>query len=102
MFTISVTLYFGAVRYCAEEIFYLNKFLSACGIIAYFPKPLFSKRFKIHALGLLKYILRNFNTGFRYNPEKGFTQMGMPQQLISCPGKCYSPFFDEKRFGRRP
>jgi hypothetical protein len=29
-FNLGVTLYFGAVRKCAGEIFYLKKFLLAC------------------------------------------------------------------------
>ena len=32
-FNIGVTLYFGAVRKCSREIFYLKKFLLACGTI---------------------------------------------------------------------
>ena len=32
-FKIGVTLYFGAVRKCAKEIFYLKKFLLACGAL---------------------------------------------------------------------
>jgi hypothetical protein len=30
-FNINTSVYFGAVRQCAREIFYLKKFLSACG-----------------------------------------------------------------------
>jgi hypothetical protein len=30
-FNINVTLYFGAVRKCSIQIFYLKKFLLACG-----------------------------------------------------------------------
>jgi hypothetical protein len=46
--------------------------------------------------------LGNFKTRFRNNPEKGFSKMGVPQQLIPGPGKCNFSFFDEKRFGRHP
>jgi hypothetical protein len=32
-FNIGATLYFGAVEKCSREIFYLKKFLLACGTI---------------------------------------------------------------------